>query len=97
MALQINQILDDIANEVVSAKAKFPTWPDDPFHALAVINEEVGELNKAVLQHVYEPKKRVEHDDIRDEAIQLAAMAVRFLMSLDSHDYDFSNGNQHRQ
>lgn len=97
MANPINQILDDIANEVVSAKAKFPSWPDDPFHALAVISEEFGELNQAVVQHVYEPKKKVEHDDIRDEAIQLAAMAVRFVMSLDSHDYNFENGNQHRQ
>ena len=103
MANPINQILDDIVNEVV--EAKFPSWPDDPFHALAVISEEFGELNQAVLQHVYEPKKKVEHDDIRDEAIQLAAMAVRqlaamavrFVMSLDSHDYNFENGNQHRQ
>lgn len=97
MSSKLNEVIDDITNEVASAQRKFPSWPDDPFHALAVINEECGELNKAVLQHVYEPTKKVEDDDIRDEAIQLAAMAIRFVMSLDSHDYDFSNGNQHRQ
>lgn len=74
--------------EVASASAKFPTWPTDPLHALAVLGEEYGELNKAVLQMVYEPHKAsASLENVRDEAIQTAAMALRFLMSLDQYKY----------
>jgi NTP pyrophosphatase (non-canonical NTP hydrolase) len=97
MTRPINVVLDDIANEVVSATSKFPTWPDDPFHALAVIGEEFGELSKAIVQSTYEPEKCVAIEDVREEAIQLAAMAVRFLMSLDSEAYDFHGCDQHEQ
>ena len=80
--------------EVSKAVTKFPTWPTDPIHAAAVLNEEVGELNKAVLQAVYEPHKSGPQD-VRDEAIQVAAMALRFLASLDR--YDYVEGEQHDQ
>lgn len=47
-------ILQQIKNELTRATAKFPTWSNDPIHAMAVVNEEIGELNQAVLQAVYE-------------------------------------------
>lgn len=78
------------------ATAKFPTWPTDPLHALAVLGEEFGELNKAMLQLTYEPHKEgtsVEH--VREEAIQTAAMALRLAMSLDK--YEYAPGQQHVQ
>lgn len=80
--------------EMARATEKYPTWPTDPLHALAVLGEEFGELTKAVLQHTYEPHK-ASRDDVRAEAIQVAAMAVRFAASLDQ--YTYSPGNQHRQ
>jgi hypothetical protein len=80
--------------EVERATAKFPTWPTDPLHALAVLGEEFGELTKAVLQSVYEPHK-VGPDDVREEAIQTAAMALRFLMSLGR--YELITSDQHLQ
>lgn len=76
----------DVLSEVTRATAKFPTWPTDPLHAVAVLGEEFGELTKAVLQSVYEPHK-VSPGDVRSEAIQTAAMALRFLASLDQYDY----------
>lgn len=79
--------VDDVLLEVVRATGKFPTWPTDPLHALAVLGEEYGELNKAVLQAVYEPHKST-LADVREEAIQCAAMAVRFLMSLPIYRYE---------
>jgi NTP pyrophosphatase (non-canonical NTP hydrolase) len=97
MTRQVNVVLDDIANEVVAATNKFPTWPDDPFHALAVIGEEFGELSKAIVQYTYEPEKRVTIGDVREEAVQLAAMAVRFLISLDSEEYYFHDCSRHEQ
>src|SRR5690606_10602530 len=63
-------------------------------HAVAVIGEEFGELNKAVLQAVYEPNKSTPAD-VREEAIQTAAMALRFLHSLDR--YVYQPGPHHAQ
>lgn len=80
--------------ELARAVAKFPTWPTDPLHAVAVLGEEFGELTKAVLQTVYEPHK-VEPGEVRTEAIQTAAMALRFLLSLDRYVYE--PGQQHTQ
>ncbi len=79
--------------EVAKATAKFPTWPTDPLHALAVLGEEFGELTQAVLQSTYEPYKSTP-DDVKTEAIQTAAMALRFLMSLNR--YQFQCGEQHQ-
>lgn len=88
-------INDQVLAEVARATAKFPTWPTDPLHALAVLGEEVGELTKAMLQYTYEPHKGVTQQDIRDEAIQTAAMALRLAMSLPC--YQYRRAPQHSQ
>lgn len=80
-------LMDEVKAELGRAVVKFPTWPTDPFHALAVLGEEYGELTKAVLQHTYEPHKNVTRKDIRTEAIQTAAMALRWAMSLPVYPY----------
>lgn len=67
---------------------------DDPLHALAVLGEEFGELTKDVLQMTYEPGK-TNAENVRKEAIQTAAMALRFVASLDA--YIYKAGEQHRQ
>lgn len=87
-------ITTDIINEVKRATWKFPTWPTDPLHALAVLGEEFGELTKEVVQLTYEPHK-TSPEEVRKEAIQTAAMALRFAMSLDQ--YRFAPGHQHAQ
>ncbi len=79
-------VLLPVLAEIERATRKFPTWPTDPLHALGVVGEEFGELGKAVLQAVYEPHKSG-RDQVRDEAIQTAAMAIRFIASLDAYDY----------
>jgi hypothetical protein len=43
-------IIDEVLAELERATSKFPTWPTDPFHALSVLGEEYGELQKSVLQ-----------------------------------------------
>lgn len=80
--------------ELDRAMKKFPTWPTDPLHAVAVLGEEFGELTKAVLQSVYEPHKST-HEDVCSEAIQTAAMAIRFVASLRA--YQFQRCEQHSQ
>jgi NTP pyrophosphatase (non-canonical NTP hydrolase) len=80
--------------EVERAIRKFPTWPTDPLHALAVLGEEFGELTKAMLQLMYEPHKST-HAQVLEEAIQTAAMALRLLVSLGT--YNYRPGEQHEQ
>lgn len=90
-------ILRLVVDEVERAKRKFPMWPSDPLHALAVLGEEVGELTKAVLQHTYEPGKRVSRDDVGGECVQVAAMALRWAVSFYASAYEFKQGKQHYQ
>lgn len=90
----IEDALNATRNEIGKAFAKFPTWPSDPFHAYGVLAEEFGELGKAIVQHVYEPH-RTDFAEVRKEAEQCAAMAIRFLASLDR--YDFDPCHQHEQ
>lgn len=78
--------------ELNRAIAKFPTWPADPLHAVAIIGEEFGELTKAILQLVYEPHKSSPYD-VKSEAIQTAAMAIRFVRNLDK--YCYTRSKQH--
>ena len=78
--------LEHIMVEIHQSMEKYPTWPTDPIHALAVLGEEYGELTKDVLQMTYEPHKS-SIQNVRTEAIQTAAMAIRFVMSLDKYEY----------
>lgn len=87
-------IVDDVFEELKRAMTKYPQWPTDPLHALAVLGEEFGELTKDVLQMTYEPHK-TNRDNVRMEAIQTAAMALRFAASLDV--YEYQEGVQHDQ
>lgn len=87
-------IPDEISAELRRAIDKFPTWPDDPFHALAILGEEFGELTKAVVEFTYEPHK-ASVADVRKEAIQTAAMAIRWLNNIDR--YRFLQNSEHRQ
>lgn len=90
----MEQIFEEIRNEITRAVAKFPTWPTDPVHASAVVTEESGELAQSVLECIYEPHKSSKAD-VRAEAIQTAAMAIRFLLSMDK--YEFKKSEEHTQ
>lgn len=90
----IESVLNEVMAEMQRAVTKFPTWPDRGLDAFAIIGEEVGELQKEVLQLTYEPHK-ADAERMRKEAVQTAAMALRFLMSID--EYKFEAGTQHKQ
>ena len=87
-------VMKEVQAEMARATAKFPTWPTDPLHALAVLGEEFGELTKDMRQLCYEPHK-TSRENVRKEAIQTATMALRLAMSLDA--YDYKRGPQHSQ
>lgn len=83
-----------VLREIDRARAKFPTWPTDPLHAVAVLQEEVGELQKAVLERCYKFDS-VSFEEVSSEAVQVAAMALRFLDSM--MEYNWSPADQHVQ
>jgi NTP pyrophosphatase (non-canonical NTP hydrolase) len=64
-----------IGKELDRAREKFPE--QTIWVTLAALTEEVGELNQAVLQFNQQPRKGVTHDQIYDEAVQVAVMAIR--------------------
>jgi len=88
------KLCKEVVEEMTNAINKFPTWPSDPLHALAVVGEEFGELSKEVLQFTYEPEKS-DLDSIKKEAVQTVVVALRFLHSLDS--YTYARSTQHSQ
>jgi NTP pyrophosphatase (non-canonical NTP hydrolase) len=79
----------DILNEIEYACNKFPEWPTDPIHAVTILAEEVGELQKAILQETYLPGIEGHSSQrVYDEALQVAAMALRFLTAFDNYVYE---------
>lgn len=92
MKTSTSEIIADIEKELDAACRKFPSWPADPLHALAVLGEEYGELVRAALQRTYD--RNVSAADVRAEAIQVAAMAIRFIRAMPH--YDFAASEQAR-
>ena len=71
-------ILNKINDEIKRAEALHPEWPSDLCEQVLVVSEEMGEAQKAVLQFVQ--GEVLTDENIDEEMIQVAAMAVRFLM-----------------
>lgn len=65
--------------ELKRAEQKHPGYPKDMFHQLAIMQEEAGEVTKAVLQYHYEGGSL---DNVKEELIQTAAMCMRMLQHL---------------
>ena len=74
-AKQYARILEDIREEYKSASNRYPPF-NSAHEGYAVILEEMDELWLEVKKS---PKKR-EPDKMREEAVQVAAMALRFLV-----------------
>lgn len=71
--------------ELDRAQRKWPGWPIDPLHAAAVVNTEAGELEQAAMKHTYcFGDKR----HMLDEAVQVAATAIRFIDGYLAGHYD---------
>lgn len=70
--IRMNQIFQDVQLEVNRAMQKHPKFPTI-HHGYAVLLEEVDELWEAV------KLQDVNKHHLREEAIQIAAMAIRFI------------------
>ncbi len=88
-------ILSDLMHEVVRAERQHGFIPPTPFHQLAILGEEVGEANEAALDYnrflrepcdggeTYAEKKHELRRHYREELVQIAAVAIRMVESID--------------
>lgn len=77
---RFEQVIEEVFAELRRAEEKWPGWPDDVIHQAAIVAEEAGELVRAALHVTYEDGKST-CEDMRTEAIQTAAMALRLLLN----------------
>lgn len=73
----IRSIAFEATTEVMLAKEKWPPF-NSAHEAFAILLEEVDELKA----HVWTNQKRRDLDEMRKEAIQVAAMAIRFALEV---------------
>jgi hypothetical protein len=75
----VDKAFSDLAGELYEARIRFPKF-NSPHEGIAVILEEYRELER----HVFGDTGR--SLEARSEAIQLAAMALRFVLDLSDLD-----------
>jgi hypothetical protein len=75
--VSIHGVLNEIEDEVSRAEAKWPPM-NSAHEAYAVLLEEVDELKS----HIWTNQKRRDIAEMRKEAIQVAAMAVRLIRDI---------------
>jgi NTP pyrophosphatase (non-canonical NTP hydrolase) len=80
---QMRDILDEVANE---RKRQFIKWgyqDISPAQFALILGEEVGEVNKEIIETHFEGWSPDQLAELRNELIQVAAVAVQFLQVLD--------------
>ena len=80
--MQTQKAMNLILNELKAAKEKWPNWVIDPVHASGILNEEAGETMQASLDFCY---SNGSIEQMKKEAAQAGAMAIRFLENIDSY------------
>ncbi len=76
----MENILKEVQQERERQNAKWGEQNHHPFVWLGILGEEVGEANKAVLDHNFDGKTL---DNYREELVQVAAVAVAMIECLD--------------
>lgn len=84
--------LELIINELKRAEELHPWWPEDILHAVAIVNEEAGEVTKAAFDFVYSNGPLYE---VQDELVQTAAMCIRMLLHIGKYYQQEREINNH--
>lgn len=79
--------VNHILLELLDAEDLFPQWQTDLFRAKSILDEEVGEVAKALNDYEY---KGAPLEDVITEVAQVGAMAIRMLEGL----YELQKGGQ---
>ena len=83
MRFEDKTVFDEILFELLRAEKKFPNWPRDPVHGVAIMMEEAGEAIQAAIDFYY--KREETPEKLRKELLQTAAMATRMIIFVDKH------------
>lgn len=81
----MNEIFEEIEQERFEQDVKWGEQNHKPIEWCAILGEEVGEVNKEALEHHF----KVEGSNLsryREELIQVAAVAVAMIESLDRNN-----------
>jgi len=87
--MSLRSVLDDVVEERLRQEKKWGQQNHNPFEYLAILGEEVGEVNRAALENYdYRDRMWVAKDNprwgpYRKELVQVAAVAVAMIECLD--------------
>lgn len=84
---RIGGILQSFLDELRRAESKHPSWCSDAVHGAAILGEESGELTQAALDFHYNGGLAEDRERMRAEAVQCGAMALRFLLALETYEH----------
>ena len=75
------RIIDDIFYEYLRAKVKHPEFPTDPFQAMCIIQEELGEAIQALNNFKHHQQGCI--DDVQIELLHTIVTCIRTLKEMD--------------
>ena len=82
--MDVNEIFNEILTELDRAESKFPEWPRDIVHAVAILSKCIGECNMDAL-NLYNHKE-TDISIIKQRLIETGAMVVRCLRNFPSDE-----------
>ncbi len=82
----ITEILKEVLNERIYQDKKWGEQNRPPEDWLMILGEEVGECNQAALEVKFGYNTGKTYNHLREELIQVAAVAVSFVESLDRNE-----------
>lgn len=89
------KVIEEVFKELREAEEKHPYWPKDIIHQAAIVAEEAGEMLKECNNlgfFEYKGKEKDQKQRVKEEAIQTAAMALRFLFNfVDNKEADHAD------
>lgn len=91
---ELSFALEDVLSERVAQQKKWGEQNHDPFVWLSIIQEELGEASQEALKARFESdddKAAMHLDKLKEEAIQLAAVSLAFVESLDRNSWDWGS------
>ncbi len=83
----MNTIFQEINNEIEKQNSKWGEQNHKPIEWCAILGEEVGEVQKAALETHLGFDGKTNYNDYREELIQVAAVAVQMIASLERNKH----------
>ncbi|WP_340074498.1 hypothetical protein [Leptobacterium sp. I13] len=83
------KVISEVIDERLSQDTKWGEQNHRPMEWLSILGEEVGEVNKACLETYFNYPENGGYTEMRKEVIQVAAVAVAIVESLDRNELKY--------